>query len=332
MKPTMNTAELPKIPSLAIVAPCYNEQEVLHETTVKLLDELALLESKNKISQASCIYFIDDGSRDNTWQQLEDTVKEHPGKIVAIKLSRNKGHQNALLAGLAKTTEDITVSIDADLQDGPENIEAMVDAYHQGNDVVYGVRSERKTDTVFKRLTAEGYYYLMRKMGVDLVFNHADFRLMSRRAINALREYKESELFLRGIVREIGFDSTTVEYERQARAAGESKYPLRKMLSFAWRGITNFSTVPLRAITLLGIFSSALSLAMIAWVLATRLFTNDAAPGWASILLPLLFIGSVQLLSLGIIGEYLAKLYKEIKKRPRYHISELLGKNHDDEH
>lgn len=323
----MNTTKPPKIPSLAIVAPCYNEQEVLPQTIAKLLEQLSILEEKNKISTDSCIYFIDDGSRDNTWQQLESAVKEHSGKIAAIKLSRNKGHQNALLAGLAKTSEDITVSIDADLQDGPENIEAMIDAYHEGNDVVYGVRSERKTDTAFKRLTAEGYYYLMRKMGVDLIFNHADFRLMSRRAINALLEYRESELFLRGIVREIGFKSTTVEYERQARAAGESKYPLRKMLSFAWRGITNFSTVPLRAITILGVISSALSLAMIAWVLATRLFTDDAAPGWASILLPLLFIGSVQLLSLGIIGEYLAKLYKEIKKRPRYHVSEFLGKD-----
>ncbi len=316
------TPIIEQTPSLAIVAPCYNEQEMLEITISVLLAELSQLLSKNKISSASRLYFVDDGSQDNTWQQLQAAAKAHPSKITAIKLSRNKGHQNALLAGLAITSEDITVSIDADLQDGPENIEAMIDAYHAGNDVVYGVRSERKTDSIFKRYTAEGYYYLMRKMGVDLIFNHADFRLMSRRAINALREYSETELFLRGIVREIGFKSTTVEYKRESRSAGESKYPLRKMLSFAWRGITSFSTVPLRAITLLGLFSSALSLVIIAWVLITRFFTDNATPGWASILLPLLFIGSVQLLSLGIIGEYLAKLYKEVKKRPHYHISD----------
>jgi len=311
------------LPSLAIIVPCYNEQEVLPETVKQLLAQLTRLQDKNKVSDQSLIYFIDDGSDDHTWQLLCDYTQEHPGRIAAIKLSRNKGHQNALLAGLMSCKEDITISIDADLQDGPENIEAMVDAYHEGSDVVYGVRTRRETDTPFKRFSAETYYYLMRKMGVDLIFNHADFRLMSRRAVEALREYRESQLFLRGIVRELGFNEATVEYERLTREAGTSKYPLRKMLSFAWSGITSFSTAPLRAITLMGMAASGLSLVFLFWVLYIRLFTDNAMPGWTSTLLPLVFIGSVQLVSLGIIGEYLGKLYQEIKRRPHYHISEV---------
>lgn len=310
--------------SLAIVVPCYNEQEVLPETLPRLLQTRQELIDAGKISPESRLYFIDDGSADDTWHQLKNAADERPDAVVAIRLSRNKGHQNALLAGLATTVEDITVSIDADLQDDPTNIERMVDAYHEGNDVVYGVRAARDSDTFFKRFTAEGYYYLMRKMGVDLVFNHADFRLMSRQALEALKQYRESQLFLRGIVREVGFESTTVEYDRQSRLAGESKYPLRKMLSLAWNGISSFSTAPLRAITVLGICASALSMLVLMWVLGTRLFTDNAIPGWASILLPLLFIGSVQLLSLGVIGEYLAKVYNEVKQRPRYHISEVV--------
>ncbi|WP_084005184.1 glycosyltransferase family 2 protein [Gilvimarinus polysaccharolyticus] len=311
--------------TLAIVAPCYNEQEMLPTCIPALLHTLDNLIAAEKINPASRLYFVDDGSRDNTWQQLAEASKTYPGRIVAIRLSRNKGHQNALLAGLEGTSEDMVVSIDADLQDDPANIERMVDAYHGGSEVVYGVRAARDTDTKFKRITAEGYYHVMRKLGVDLVFNHADFRLMSRRALNALLEYPESQLFLRGMVREVGFASSIVESDRQSRAAGESKYPLRKMLSLAWHGISSFSTAPLRAITLLGITASALSLLTLLWVLATRLLTDNAVPGWTSILLPLLFIGSVQLLSLGVIGEYLAKLYTEIKKRPRYHISERLA-------
>lgn len=287
-----------------------------------LLSTLDRLIDAGKVNPASRLYFVDDGSRDNTWQQLVDASKAHPGRIVVLRLSRNKGHQSALMAGLEDTTEDMVVSIDADLQDDPVNIDKMVDAYHQGSDVVYGVRAARDTDTKFKRMTAEGYYHVMRKLGVDLVFNHADFRLMSRRALNALLEYPESQLFLRGMVREVGFESSVVEYDRQSRAAGESKYPLRKMLSLAWHGISSFSTAPLRAITLLGITASALSILMLLWVLITRVFTANAVPGWTSILLPLLFIGSVQLLSLGVIGEYLAKLYTEVKKRPRYHVSD----------
>jgi polyisoprenyl-phosphate glycosyltransferase len=242
---------------------------------------------------------------------------------LSVKLSRNRGHQNALMAGLISTTEEMIVSIDADLQDDPNVISKMVDAYYQGNDVVYGVRSARKTDSFFKRFTAEGYYHLMKKMGVDLIFNHADFRLLSRRALESLKLYSESNLFLRGIVRELGYQSAIVEYERHAREAGESKYPLKKMLSFAWKGITAFSTAPLRLITILGLVSGLLSFSLILWVLFIRFFTDNSVPGWASLLLPLLFIGSVQLLCLGIIGEYLGKIYEEVKRRPKFHISEI---------
>jgi glycosyltransferase involved in cell wall biosynthesis len=313
------------IPSLAVVIPCYNEEEMLPKTLATMLNLRDAMIAKGKINQDSKIYLVDDGSKDKTWKILAEEATKNPA-LVAVKLSRNKGHQNALYAGLCTTTEDITVSIDADLQDDPQNIESMVDEYLKGNDVVYGVRSARHTDTFFKRFTAEGYYHLMKKMGVDLVFNHADFRLLSRRALESLKEYDESNLFLRGIVREVGYPSSVVAYERQMREAGESKYPLRKMLSFAWKGITAFSTAPLRMITVLGLLSGFASFALIAWVLAIRFLTDNATPGWASVLLPLLFIGSVQLLCLGIIGEYLSKIYEEVKRRPKFHISEIVGK------
>jgi polyisoprenyl-phosphate glycosyltransferase len=312
-------------PSLAVVIPCYNEEEMLPKTLATMLALRESMIAKGKINQESKIYLVDDGSKDNTWKILSEEAANNSA-LVAIKLSRNKGHQNALYAGLCTTTEDITVSIDADLQDDPKNIEAMVDEYLKGHDVVYGVRSARHTDTFFKRFTAEGYYHLMKKMGVDLVFNHADFRLLSRRALESLKEYGESNLFLRGIVREVGYPSSIVEYERQAREAGESKYPLKKMLSFAWKGITAFSTAPLRMITVLGLLSGFASFSLIAWVLVVRLFTDNAAPGWASVLLPLLFIGSVQLICLGIIGEYLSKIYEEVKRRPKFHISNIVNR------
>lgn len=312
-------------PSLAIVIPCYNEEEMLPKTLSILLALRASMVAKGKVSAQSKIYLVDDGSKDNTWKLLAQAAAENSA-LVAIKLSRNKGHQNALYAGLCTTTEEITISIDADLQDDPTNIEAMVDEYLKGNDVVYGVRSARHTDTFFKRFTAEGYYHLMKKMGVDLVFNHADFRLLSRRALESLKEYGESNLFLRGIVREVGYPSSVVRYERQAREAGESKYPLKKMLSFAWKGITAFSTAPLRMITWLGLVSGFASFILIAWVLSVRFFTDNAAPGWASVLLPLLFIGSVQLICLGIIGEYLSKIYEEVKRRPKFHISDIVNR------
>lgn len=313
------------IPSLAVVIPCYNEEAMLPKTLATMLALRDSMIAKGKINHESKIYLVDDGSKDKTWKILAAEAAMNPA-LVAVKLSRNKGHQHALYAGLCTTTEDVTVSIDADLQDDPQNIEAMVDEYLIGNDVVYGVRSARHTDTFFKRFTAEGYYHLMKKMGVDLVFNHADFRLLSRRALESLKEYGESNLFLRGIVREVGYPSSVVQYERQAREAGESKYPLKKMLSFAWKGITAFSTAPLRMITVLGLLSGFASFALIAWVLVIRFLTDDATPGWASVLLPLLFIGSVQLLCLGIIGEYLSKIYEEVKRRPKFHISEIVGK------
>jgi glycosyltransferase involved in cell wall biosynthesis len=310
------------ITSLAIVVPCYNEEEMLPKTLATLLALRDSLIAQQKINAASKIYLVDDGSRDKTWPMLAQASQENPA-IVAVKLSRNRGHQNALMAGLISTTEEMIVSIDADLQDDPNVIGNMVDAYYQGNDVVYGVRSARKTDSFFKRFTAEGYYHLMKKMGVDLIFNHADFRLLSRRALESLKLYSESNLFLRGIVRELGYQSAIVEYERHAREAGESKYPLKKMLSFAWKGITAFSTAPLRLITILGLVSGLLSFSLILWVLFIRFFTDNSVPGWASLLLPLLFIGSVQLLCLGIIGEYLGKIYEEVKRRPKFHISEI---------
>lgn len=321
-----NQSTLMAKPSLAIVVPCYNEEESLPKTIRVLNDLIDHLITVDKVTTDSKIYLVDDGSKDKTWEILQTTALEN-AKVVGIKLSRNKGHQNALYAGLCTTTEDISVSIDADLQDDPSNIEAMVDEYLKGSEVVYGVRSARKTDTFFKRFTAEGYYHTMRAMGVDLVFNHADFRLLSKRALEALKEYKESNLFLRGIVREVGFKSSVVEYERQARELGESKYPLKKMLSFAWKGITAFSTMPLRMITLLGLCSAFASFALILWVIGIRFFSDNAVPGWASILLPLLFIGSVQLLCLGVIGEYLSKIYEEVKNRPKYHISDIVKRN-----
>ena len=224
----MNDTTCSTPPSLAVVVPCYNEQEVFPKTLSTLLTLLDSLVAKHKISAESKLYFVDDGSHDDTWPLLEQAAGEHPQWVIALKLTRNRGHQNALYAGLCETLEEITVSIDADLQDDPGNIEAMVDEYQLGNEIVYGVRSRRDSDTFFKRFTAEGYYHLMQKLGVDLVFNHADFRLISRRALTALREYPEVNLFLRGMVRELGYRSSSIEYERRARKAGESKYPLRR--------------------------------------------------------------------------------------------------------
>jgi glycosyltransferase involved in cell wall biosynthesis len=310
-------------PSLAIVIPCYNEEEMLPQTFEVIDTLLASLVESEKISTDSKAYYVDDGSKDNTWRMLKAKA-EVSKRVIAVRLSRNRGHQNALYAGLCATDEDAVVSIDADLQDNPENITKMVDAYLEGSDVVFGVRSERQTDTFFKRFTAEGYYRVMRKMGVDLVFNHADFRLMSRVVVNALKDYPETNLFLRGIIREIGFQSAIVSYVRHERAAGQSKYPLKKMLSFAWEGITSFTTAPLRIITIFGALASMISALVMIWVLLVWLFSGETVPGWASILLPLLFIGSVQLLCLGVVGEYIAKIYNEVKRRPKFHVSELV--------
>ena len=308
-----------EIPSLSIVVPCYNEEEVLPETILRISAIIQLLIDKNKVSQSSYVFFVDDGSRDRTWEIIESHAQSNDF-VKGYKLSRNRGHQNALLAGLHNAQGDILISIDADLQDDTNAIEAMVDEYAKGYEVVYGVRSKRETDTFFKRFTAEAYYKLLAKLGVELVFNHADYRLLSRKALEELKRYSEVNLFLRGIVPQLGFSSTSVEYERHERFAGESKYPLKKMLAFAAEGVTSFSHAPLRFITGLGFVVSLFAFFMIFWVLAVKLFSDNAVPGWASIVIPVFFIGGVQLLSLGVVGEYIAKIYMETKSRPLYTI------------
>jgi polyisoprenyl-phosphate glycosyltransferase len=308
---------------VSIVVPCYNEQEVLPETSRRLLDVMDRLVQRGLANDASAIYYVDDGSRDRTWEVIAE-LSRSDSRIKGIKLSRNCGHQNALLAGLMSAPGDALVSIDADLQDDVNVIVQMVERYRAGAEVVYGVRSSRDSDTGFKRGTAEGYYKLMRRMGVDLVYNHADYRLMGRRAIDALAQFSEINLFLRGIVPLIGLRSEQVQYERAERFAGESKYPLRKMLAFAWQGITSFSVVPLRMITLLGFMVSLLSFAMILFTLYGRLVLGSVLPGWTSTVIPMYLLGGIQLLSIGILGEYVSKIYLESKRRPRYFIDRVI--------
>jgi polyisoprenyl-phosphate glycosyltransferase len=314
-----------KPPTLAIVIPCYNEQEVLPETLRRLRLLLARLVDEGRVSADSRVWLVDDGSRDRTWALIRQASEAPDAFCCGLKLSRNRGHQIALLAGLLQAEGDVSISIDADLQDDLEVMVQMLERHAGGDDIVYGVRSSRSVDTTFKRLTAEGYYRLLDRLGVEVIFNHADYRLMSRRAIEALRACPESNIFLRGLIPQLGYPSSIVEYERQERFAGESKYPLRKMLALAWQGVTSFSAVPLRAITSLGLLVSVLSLAMGFWALGVRLFTTDAVPGWASIVIPLFLISGVQLLSLGIIGEYIAKVFVETKRRPLFFIDEKAG-------
>ena len=318
----MNTQRKPAV--LAVVIPCYNEEEVLPETVKQLTVLMQEMERDGLIEAGSAIWFVDDGSKDKTWELIEGYVMSNP-YIRGLKLARNRGHQNALLAGLENATGDVLISIDADLQDDIQVIKTMMKEYHKGIDVVYGVRSVRELDTPFKRMTAEGYYHLLKKMGVNIVFNHADFRLMSRRAIEALKAYEEVNLFLRGIIPTIGFPSSTVEYARAARFAGESKYPLKKMLALAADGITSFSAVPLRLIAALGFFIFLFSMGLSTWVFFVKLFTDNATPGWASSVLPMYLLGGIQLLSIGVLGEYVAKMYMETKKRPRYFIQDNIG-------
>jgi glycosyltransferase involved in cell wall biosynthesis len=306
---------------LAIVVPCYNEQEVLPETNRRLLALLDRLVATELIHPSSSIHYVDDGSRDRTWSLIEELAATD-GRVHGIKLSRNRGHQMALMAGLLTVEGDALVSIDADLQDDVSVIEAMVGEHLAGAEVVYGVRDSRATDTGFKRRTALMYYGLMRRMGVDLVHNHADFRLLGRRAIEALRQYGEVNLFLRGIVPMIGYRAATVKYNRAERFAGVSKYPLRKMLAFAVEGVTSLSVVPLRLITLLGFLVSAFSFAMILFVVYGTLVMKAALPGWASTVVPVYFLGGIQLLAIGILGEYVAKIYLETKQRPRWFIED----------
>lgn len=315
--------------TLYVVVPCYKEEAVLPETARRLKEKLTALVAEGKIAENSRVLFVNDGSRDRTWEIISEL--HHSDKIFSgVNLSRNRGHQYALLAGLmtARQFADMIVSMDADLQDDINAMDEMIDAYHNGYDIVYGVRSSRKKDTFFKRFTAEGYYHLLQKMGVDIVFNHADYRLMSRRAVDGLAEFKEENVFLRGIVPQIGFPWTTVEYERAERFAGESKYPLKKMLAFAFDGITSFSLKPVRLILLLGAVIFALSLLMLLWTVIDWI-GGKTVSGWASLMCSIWMIGGIQLLSLGVIGEYIGKIYAESKHRPRYIIESVLNQEND---
>lgn len=310
--------------TLYILAPCYNESEVLPMSSKIFLDKLNGLIGEGKISEDSRVAFVDDGSKDNTWEIIE-SLHEMDSKFVGIKLSRNRGHQNALLGGLSTIVDDcdMIVTIDADVQDDVNAIDKMVDDFNSGSDIVYGVRASRDTDTFFKRTTAQGFYKFMSSMGVETVYNHADFRLMSSRAVKALLEFKEVNLFLRGMVPLVGFKSTTVTYDRAPRLAGESKYPLKKMLSFAFDGITSFSVKPIRLITALGVITFILSIIFALYALIS-FAVHHAAPGWTSTVLSIWFFGSLQIIAIGIVGEYIGKIYLESKHRPRFFIEKYL--------
>nr|WP_239481686.1 glycosyltransferase family 2 protein [Parasutterella secunda] len=316
----------PQNPHIAFfVVPCYNEEEVLPETSKRLKEKLQQLISEKLISEKSRILFVNDGSKDRTWFIIKELHHSDP-LYSGATLSRNRGHQNALLAGLmsAKNYADFVISLDADLQDDINAIDSMIEKYYEGYDIVYGVRSSRKTDTFFKRFTAEGYYKFIKLLGADIVFNHADYRLMSKRALDDLSEYSEVNLFLRGIVPMLGYKTTSVFYERGERFAGESKYPLKKMLAFALEGVTSLSTKPLRFITLLGFVIFFVSLLMLIYSLV-QWFVDETVIGWASVICSIWAIGGLVLLSIGVVGEYIGKIYLETKHRPRYKISEFLN-------
>ena len=310
---------------LYLAIPCYNEEEVLRDSAAKLLRKYETMMTEHKITFDSRIVFIDDGSRDRTWQIIEELHRENP-VFQGIKLTRNRGHQNALLCGLMtlKDKADAVISIDADLQDDIEVFDEMVAKFEEGCDVVYGVRSKRETDTFFKRFTAEAFYKILNRMGAKVIFNHADFRLMSSRALEAFSLYKETNIFLRGMVPMIGYRSDIVTYERSERLAGESKYPLKKMLALAWEGITSLSIQPIRIITWAGLVIFLISLVMIIYSLISY-FVGAAVSGWASTLCSIWALGGLQLLAIGIIGEYIGKIYLEAKRRPRYIVETYLG-------
>lgn len=309
---------------LYLAIPCYNEEEVLPETSRRLREKFAALLSSGRISGDSRICFIDDGSKDRTWELIEALHEADP-VFSGIKLTRNRGHQNALLCGLMTLRDraECVISMDADLQDDINAIDGMLDQFEDGCDVVYGVRSKREKDSSFKRVTAEGFYRVMRALGADVVFNHADYRLMSRRALDALADYKEVNLFLRGMVPLVGYKSGVVYYERAERFAGESKYPLKKMLSFAWEGITSLSVKPVKLITRLGMLIFFVSIIMLLWFLV-RHFTGHTVEGWSSLAVSIWAIGGLEMLAIGIVGEYVGKIYLEAKGRPRYRVEILL--------
>jgi polyisoprenyl-phosphate glycosyltransferase len=305
-------------PILTIVVPCFNEEEVLPKTIAELDLLLQSLIADGSVSAKSKILFVDDGSRDQTWSMIYKASLNNDA-IKGLKLSRNVGHQNALMAGLftAKDASDCVVSIDADLQDDVEAIRGFVKKFSEGYDIVYGVRQGRQADSFFKRNTAQWFYKLMQKMGVNLVYNHADFRLMSRRALQELEKYDEVNMFLRGIVPLIGFPSTSVYYDRKERLAGESKYPLQKMLAFAFDGITSFSVTPIRFVLMMGIASFLASLLFGIYFIGLKFFGNTET-GWTSLILSVWLIGGIQLIAIGLVGEYIGKIYKEAKRRPKY--------------
>ena len=318
-----------KLPVLYIVIPCYNEEKVLPITAPMFLEKINSLVSKKKISSESRIMFINDGSKDKTWEIISDLSKQDE-HYIGISQSRNRGHQNAVLAGLMESKDmcDITISIDCDGQDDINAMDEMVDAYFDGCEVVYGVRSKRDTDTFFKRFTAEGFYKFMNWMGAEVVFNHADYRLVSSRVLQEFADYKEVNIFLRGMIPLVGFKSTSVYYERHERIAGESHYPLKKMLSLAFDGITSLSVKPIRLIIGLGVFFAIASFIGVIWAIIMSM-TGSTVSGWASTFCIVCFMGGIQLLCLGVIGEYIGKIYLETKKRPRYIISERTYKSND---
>lgn len=315
-------------PVLYIVIPCYNEESVLPITSPIFLEKLTQLIAANKISSHSRILLVDDGSRDKTWSIIQDLAKQN-SYFIGIKQSRNRGHQNAVYAGLmeCKDIADITISIDCDGQDDIHAMDEMIAAYDNGADIVYGVRNDRASDSFFKRFTAQSFYKLMDFMGVESVYNHADYRLVSKRALQAFSQFEEVNLFLRGMFPLVGFNSTVVYYKRHERLAGESKYPLSKMLALAFDGITSLSVKPIRLITALGFFVSLISLALILWILVTY-FLGNTVHGWASNAILVAFFGGIQLIGIGVIGEYIGKIYLEVKKRPKFIISERTTNEH----
>ncbi|HVY23308.1 MAG TPA: glycosyltransferase family 2 protein [Steroidobacteraceae bacterium] len=319
----MSSADMQSIPVLTVVIPCYNENEVLPETNKRMAALLDQLTASGKIAATSQVMYVDDGSKDGTWEMIK-SFHAVSARVAGLKLSANRGHQTALMAGLFAAAGDVVISVDADLQDDLAAIEQMLDAHRNGSEIVFGVRKQRTADTMFKRNSAQTYYRLLKLLGVNVVFNHADYRLLGRRALEALKQYSEVNLFLRGIVPLLGFKSTTVFYDRAERFAGESKYPLRKMLVLAFDGITSFTAFPLRLISIMGVLVSLASAVMIGWVLWVKLFTSEALPGWASSVIPIYFLGGLQLLSIGVLGEYVAKIYAETKRRPRYFIEETV--------
>lgn len=310
--------------TLYVVIPCYNEEEVLEETTKRLKEKLNKLIKDKKISNKSKVMYVNDGSKDNTWELIKKINKTEK-LFTGITLSRNRGHQNALLAGLmtAKTYADVVISMDADLQDDINAIDEMIDKYNNGCDIVYGVRSSRKKDTWFKKTTAQGFYKFMKFMGVDVVYNHADYRLTSKKVLDEFENFKEVNLFLRGMFPLVGYKSDVVYYERAERFAGESKYPLKKMLNFAWDGITSFSVRPIRMVLNVGIMIFVVSLLVLLYCLIVKLL-GKAVTGWTFVVGSIWLVSGIQMLSLGIIGEYIGKIYSETKARPRFIVSENL--------